>query len=97
MELLTEHYSKKIRGQLSCYDRIVIMGTLPGFCYADGITQYLYANKIRIFDYPRFAEPLRNELRENAEKIAKENNLSTAVADHLCKPHPHRYPYRQTG
>lgn len=75
MELLTERYANKIRGQLSCYDRIVIQGTLPGFCYADGMTQYLYANKIRIFDYPRFAEPLRNELRENAKQIAKENNL----------------------
>lgn len=75
MALLTERYADKIHGVLSCYDRIVIQGTLPGFCYADGMTAYLYANNIRIFDYPRFAEPLRNELRDNAEKIARDNGL----------------------
>jgi hypothetical protein len=73
--LLSERYSKQIAGVYSCYDRVVIQGTLPVFCYADGMTSYLRANNIRIFDYSRFAEPLRNELRENAEKIAEENNL----------------------
>jgi hypothetical protein len=75
MILLTERYANKIRGQLSCYDRIVIQGTLPGLCYAQGMTTFLNINKIRIFDYPRFAEPLRNFLRENAEKIAQDNSL----------------------
>jgi hypothetical protein len=75
MTLLTQRYSDKISGQLSCYDRIVIQGTLPGICYAQGMTSFLYANGIRIFDYPRFAEPLRNQLRDNAEKIAKDNGL----------------------
>jgi hypothetical protein len=75
MALLTERYADKIRGQLSCYDRIVIQGTLPGLCYAQGMTTFLNINKIRIFDYPRFAEPLRNQLRDNAEKIAQDNGL----------------------
>jgi hypothetical protein len=75
MTLLTQRYSDKISGQLSCYDRIVIQGTLPGICYAQGMSSYLYAHRIRIFDYPRFAEPLRNQLRDNAEKIAKDNGL----------------------
>lgn len=82
MALLTERYADKILGQLSCYDRIVIQGTLPGFCYADGMTAYLYANNIRIFDYPRFAEPLRNELRDNAEKIARDNGLQIYFNGH---------------
>ena len=75
MPLLTQRYDPKIRGILSCYDRIVIQGTIPGICYAQGMTAYLYANNIRIFDYLRFAEPMRNKLRENAEKIAKDNGL----------------------
>jgi hypothetical protein len=75
MTLLTQRYSDKISGQLSCYDRIVIQGTLPGICYAQGMTSFLYANGIRIFDYPRFAEPLRNQLRDNEEKIDKDNGL----------------------
>ena len=79
MSLLTERYAKKIRGQLSCYDRIVIQGTLPGLCYAQGMTTYLNINKIRIFDYPRFAEPLRNQLRDNAEKLAQDNGLQIDI------------------
>ena len=73
--LLTEKYSGRISGEISCYDRIVIKGTLQPFCYADGMTMFLKINKIRIFDYQKFAEPLRNELRANAEQIAKENSI----------------------
>ena len=49
---LTERYDDRIAGVLSCYDRVVITGTLPGVCYADGMTRYLNAQGIRIFDYP---------------------------------------------
>jgi hypothetical protein len=72
---LTEKYKDQISGVLSCYDRIVIQGTFPGFCYAKGMTGHLLANKIRIFDYPKYVEEFRNDLRINAEKIADENGL----------------------
>jgi hypothetical protein len=75
MDLITERYAPQIAGVLSCFDRIVIQGTLPGLCHADGMTAYLYAHDIRIFDYPRFAEPFRDELRQNAEKLAAENGI----------------------
>lgn len=75
MSLLTERYCKQIAGILSCYDRVVITGTLPQACYAAGMTSYLYEHKIRIFDYAKFAEPFREELRSNAEYIAKTNEL----------------------
>jgi hypothetical protein len=73
--LLTDRYADRIQGVYSCYDRIVIQGTLPGFCYAEGMTSYLYANNIRIFDYPKFANSLRHELRFNAEQVAEQNDL----------------------
>ena len=75
MTLLTERYADQIAGTLSCYDRIVIMGTLPGLCYAEGMASYLHAQRIRLFDFPRFAEPLRDEIRQNAERIAQEAGL----------------------
>jgi hypothetical protein len=77
MSLITERYAPRISGVLSCFDRLVIQGTLPGLCHADGMTAYLYAHEIRIFDYPRFAAPFRDELRENAEKLAAENGIKT--------------------
>jgi hypothetical protein len=70
-EGLVERYDERIAGVLSCYDRIVITGTLPVICHAKGMTSFLYANGIRIFDYPKFAAALRDKVRENAAKVAK--------------------------
>lgn len=67
---LLERYGERIAGVLTCYDRLVVTGTLPVVCYAAGMTSFLNTNHIRIFDYPRFAEPLRDRLRENAEALA---------------------------
>jgi len=75
MKLLTEQYADKIKGVISCYDRVVIQGTLPGFNYADGMTAFLKSKNIRIFDYPEFAKPLREQVRINAEKIAEKNKI----------------------
>ncbi len=35
---LLKRYAKQINGVYSCFDRVVINGTLPGFCYAEGMT-----------------------------------------------------------
>ncbi|MBI4958233.1 MAG: helix-turn-helix transcriptional regulator [Desulfovibrio sp.] len=75
MASFISRYSDKIRGTLSCYDRVVIQGILPGLCYAQGMTSYLYSHNIRIFDYARFAEPLRDVIRENAERLAAEQGI----------------------
>jgi hypothetical protein len=72
IELLTERYATQIAGVLSCWDRVLVFGTLAKICYAGGMTSYLYERKIRIFDYPKFAEPFRDQLRENAERLAAE-------------------------
>ena len=52
-------------GVLSCWDRVLVFGTLPKFCFAAGMTTCLNERQVRIFDYPRFAEPFRGQLREN--------------------------------
>jgi hypothetical protein len=75
VELLTERHKDKIAGILSCYDRIIVQGTVPGWCYAAGMTDYFYKHQIRIFDYPKWAEPLRDSLRANMERIAAENGI----------------------
>lgn len=75
MSTLIERYASKVRGVLSCYDRVIIQGTLPNVCHAEGMTAYLNARRIRIFDYPRFAEPLRDQIRANAEAVAQRHGL----------------------
>ena len=59
-------------------------GTLPGACYAQGMTAFLYARGIRIFDYPRFAEPLREALRERAQELAQSAGIEI---EHIAKAH----------
>jgi len=75
MELLTETYKGEISCVLSCFDRIIISGTIPEISYAKGMTSYMYQNGVRIFDYPKFAEPFKETIRANAERIAKEHGI----------------------
>ncbi|MCL2134900.1 MAG: hypothetical protein FWH37_05020 [Candidatus Bathyarchaeota archaeon] len=72
---ITEHYKQQIAGTISCFDRIIISATIPGVCYPEGMAKHITSKGIRLFDYPHYVEPLRDEIRANAEKIAKENNL----------------------
>jgi hypothetical protein len=69
---------------LSCYDRVVITGTLPTVCYAEGMTKFLYANQVRIFDYARFAAPLRECVRERAASLATAAGITI---EHIAKSH----------
>src|SRR6202521_5853869 len=66
---LIERYAANLHGVLSCFDRILITGTLPGACYAAGMTSFLNAHGIRIFDYARFAEPLRERIRVRSQEV----------------------------
>src|SRR5947199_1977144 len=75
IELLTERHRDQIAGVLGCWDRMLIFGTLPKICFAGGMTSFLFERNIRIFDYPRFAEPFRNRIRENAEKLAADTGV----------------------
>src|SRR5215471_6519809 len=79
-----ERYRERLAGVLSCYDRIIVTGTLPGACYADGMTAFLSARQVRIFDYPRFAEPLRDRVRERAAELAAGAGISI---EHIANSH----------
>jgi hypothetical protein len=84
MGSLTERYDDRIAGVLSCYDRVVVTGTLPTVCYAAGMTRFLYANQMRIFDYPQFAATLRERVRERAAALAAEAGITI---EHIAKNH----------
>lgn len=75
MTAFVERHAKNIRGVLSCFDRVVITGTHPAICHAQAMEGYLRGRNIRLFDYTKWAEPLRNEIRENAERLATEHGL----------------------
>jgi len=73
-----------LHGVLSCYDRILVTGTLPQVCYAAGMTAFLKARGVRIFDYPRFAEPLRDAIRGRAQELATSAGIAI---EHIAKAH----------
>ena len=75
MDSFVDRHANKVQGVLSCFDRIVLNGTIPGICYAKGMTAFLYAEKVRIFDFEQWAKPLNEEIRANATRRAQENGL----------------------
>jgi len=75
-QILTERYANELNGILNCYDRIVISGNVQTWCYAKGMTSYLYQQKILIFDYAKIVEPFREQIRSNAERLAKESGVA---------------------
>src|SRR6267143_3084229 len=81
---LIERYAANLHGVLSCFDRILITGTLPGACYAAGMTSFLNAHGIRIFDYAGFAEPLRERIRVRAQEVCAAAGIEI---EHVNKSH----------
>ena len=59
--LLTDKYTEKIYGMITCYDRMIIQGYILGWSHAEGMTSYLNANHIRIFDFPNFSQSLTEQ------------------------------------
>jgi len=84
MVSLTQRYDDRIAGVLSCYDRVVITGTLPTVCYAGGMTGFLHARGLRIFDFPEFASTLRDRVRERAASIAVDADVTI---EHIARSH----------
>jgi len=85
--LLTDRYAAKIRGVLMCFDRIVLTGTLPEICYPEGMTGHLAGKGIRVFDFTQWAQPLKEEIRASAERLAQENGLTI---EYIRKPRSFR-------
>lgn len=73
--ILTERYREKILGVISCFDRVVITGTLTDCCHAGAMMGQMLKRKIRFFDYPQFANGLRERLRVHAEEVAHKAGL----------------------
>lgn len=72
---LLERHADKIAGVLGCYDRVVIRGTVPGLCYAEGMASFLRQKGTRLFDYVKVFEPYRDEINENAKRLAEEHGF----------------------
>lgn len=64
-------YKDKIWGSISCYDRVIIGGSLNMWGYKDGMFSYLMRNNIRIMDFEKYGKGYTDRLKENIKQIAK--------------------------
>ena len=79
---------------LSCYDRLVITGTLPAVCYAAGMTGYLNAKGIRIFDYPCCATWSDHPTAQIQAAVAA---VPATELQRICRVRPRPYGHRAPG
>lgn len=70
--LLIQRFAEQIKGMLSCFDRVVITGTLTDIGHARSATSWAKRHKLKIFDFPEVAKRWREAIRENAERLAAE-------------------------
>ena len=70
MNSFLQQHDAKIHGHLSCLDRVIITGTLPGLCFREGMEHYLIAHGIALYDFPDWAAGRRDKIRQCAEEQA---------------------------
>jgi len=68
---LIARYASQIAGQLGCFDRVIITGSLMDVCHPAALERQLHSANIRCFDLGQFAEPLRDALRDHAVTLAR--------------------------
>jgi hypothetical protein len=88
MASLIERHHDQILGVLSCFDRVVIRGTLPSVCHAQAMATTLDNRGIRLFDYATgFAQPFRESIRAHAERVAAQEGVEV---EYIKKPKGYR-------
>jgi hypothetical protein len=75
MNPFVARHEDQIAGMIACFDRVIITGSLPDICHASAMAGFLGYRNIRLFDYARWAEPLRDQLRAHAEECAAQAGL----------------------
>jgi hypothetical protein len=53
MNPIVEHHRNQIAGALSCFDRVIITGTLPDIAYAEAMVRHLDTHHTRLVSWPR--------------------------------------------
>ena len=73
--LITKTHQDIIDGILYCYDRILINATAYSFGFPDGMAMFFNKQGYRIFDFANVFTPVTEAIKENAERLARENGL----------------------
>ncbi|MFH0735690.1 MAG: MarR family transcriptional regulator [bacterium] len=71
---LHQKYKGLIEGTISCYDRLIIQGSLSGWGFVLAMASYLRKNNLDIKDFFSFAKEKNEAVRRSIEKVAMEHN-----------------------
>jgi hypothetical protein len=79
---LEQRHASELVGCLSCYDRLIVYGTLRGLCHPGAVAGELHRLGLGCFQIGTFAEPLTESVRDNARRVAALHGLKVQyVAD----------------
>jgi len=73
--LFNNKYQHDILGTSSCFDRVILKGSIIPISYLKGLGQFLSANNILLKDFLQYAKGLAEILKENAKSIAEEEGV----------------------
>jgi len=73
---LLERHAPQIAMVLSCYDRLIIQGTLQHVGYADGMRRHLFSRHVRIFDFPLYARTFTALQCTHMQRLAARHHLT---------------------
>jgi hypothetical protein len=75
MTIIPDRYAPLVVGTLDCLDRVVLLGTLPGACHSEGMASFLYSHDVLLKDYPLFAKPYTDKIRDHVKQVADESGI----------------------
>ncbi len=70
-----KRHQADVAGMVSCFGRVVLTGSVPDIGHARAMESWLRLHQVWLADYPRWAEPMREETRDNAMKVAADTGL----------------------
>ena len=73
--LFNDKYQDDILGTNSCFDRVILNGSIIPVSYLKGLGQFLSANSILLKDFLPYAKDLAETIKENAKSIAQEEGV----------------------
>jgi hypothetical protein len=83
---ISARYADSILGTISCFDRLILQGTLNPCGHPSGMTSFLYQKNIRIFDFPHFSKPITEKIRSHIASVAQRNDVPV----HFIRKHTDR-------
>jgi hypothetical protein len=75
MTAILERHAGSIQSTLSCFDRLLIQGTVVDIGHPEAITFFFNVNRRRIFDFKEWAKPYRDRIHDDVKAAAAHAGL----------------------